>query len=100
MKKQQKKIKKLRHLRKKYRDLINDRIEKIFDFKKKLNAKIIIEKNFKEMKYINFNNDQHLKFIKRVTISINITIFKTTYKISHRNIFIITNFIFNKLKNK
>ena len=90
----------MRHLRKKYRDLINDRIEKIFDFKKKLNAKVIIEKNFKEMKYINFNNNKRLKFIKRVITSMSITIFKTIYKKSYRNISIITNFIFDKLKNK
>ena len=92
----------MRYLREKYRDLINNRIEKIFDFKKKLNAKIkiIIEKNFKEMKYVNFNDDRRFKFIKRVIISINITIFKIIYKSFHYNIFIIINFIFNKLKNK
>ena len=90
----------MRYLRKKYRDLIDDRIKKIFDFKKKLNIKIIIEKNFKEIKYMNFNNDRRLKFIKRVIISINITIFKIIYKSSRRNTFIMINSIFNKLKNK
>ena len=90
----------MRYLRKKYRDLIDDRIEKIFDFKKKLNAKIIIEKNLKKMKYVNFNDNRRLKFIKRVITSINITTFKITYKISHRNTSVIINFIFDKLKNK
>ena len=89
----------MRHLRKKYRDLIDDRIEKIFDFKKKLNAKIIIEENFKEIKYINFNNNRRLKFITRVIISMSITIFKT-YKSFHYNIFAIIDFILDKSKNK
>ena len=89
----------MRHLRKKYRDLINNRIEKIFDLKKELSAKVII-KNFKKMKYVNFNDDRRFKFIKRVTTSMNITAFKITYKNFHRNTFIVTNFIFNKLKNK
>ena len=86
-------------MRKKYRDLIDNRVEKIFNFKKKLNVKVIIEKNFKEIKYINFNNDRYLKFIKCVIASINITIFKT-YKSSRCNTFVITDFIFDKLKNK
>ena len=90
----------MRHLRKKYRDLIIDRIKKIFDFKKKLNVKIIIKKNFKEIKYINFNDNRRFKSIKRIIASMNITIFKIIYKSSRRNIFIITNFIFDKLKNK
>ena len=90
----------MRHLRKKYRDLINDRIKKIFDFKKKLSAKVIIEFFFKEIKYVNFDDDRRFKFIKRVITSINITIFKIIYKKFHRNIFIIINFIFDKLKNK
>ena len=90
----------MRHLRKKYRDLINDRIKKIFDFKKKLSAKVIIEFFFKEIKYVNFDDDRRFKFIKRVITSINITIFKIIYKNFHRNIFIIINFIFDKLKNK
>ena len=92
----------MRHLRKKYRDLTNDRIKKIFDFKKKLSVKIkiTIEKNFKEIKYVNFNDDRRFKLIKRIIASINITIFKITYKSFHRNTFIIIDFIFNKLKNK
>ena len=90
----------MRHLRKKYRDLINDRIKEIFDFKEKLNAKIIIEKNFKEIKYVNFNDDRRFKFIKRIITSINITIFKITHENSHRNTLIITNFILDKSKNK
>ena len=62
----------------------------------------ISKKNLKDTKYINFNDEiRRLNFIKRVTILINITIFKIIlYKITHRNIFIITNFIFNKSKNK
>ena len=90
----------MRYLRKKYRDLINDRVEKIFNFKKKLNVKIIIEKNFKKMKYINFNNNRRFKFIKRVIASMSIIIFKITYKSFRYNTFIIINFIFDKLKNK
>ena len=52
------------------------------------------------MKYINFNDNRRLKFIKRVITSINITTFKIRYKFSHRNTFIIINFIFDKSKNK
>ena len=89
-------------MREKYRDLINDRIKEIFDFKKKLSVKIkvIIEKDFKEIKYVNFNDDRRLKFIKRVITLMNITTFKIIYKNSRHNTFIIINFIFNKLKNK
>ena len=90
----------MRHLRKKYRDLIDDRIKKIFDFKKKLSVKVIIKKNFKEIKYINFDNNKRFKFIKRVITSINIITFKIIYKSSRRNIFIVINFILDKLKNK
>ena len=90
----------MRHLRKKYRDLINNRIKEIFDFKKKLSAKIIIEKDFKEIKYINFDNNKRFKFIKRVITSINITIFKIIYENFYRNTFVIIDFIFNELKNK
>ena len=92
----------MRYLRKKYRDLINDRIKKIFDLKKKLSVKtkITIEKNFKEMKYVNFDNDRRFKFIKRVITSMSIITFKITYKSFRRNTFIIIDFIFNKLNNK
>ena len=89
-------------MRKKYRDLINNRIKKIFDFKKELSAKIkiIIEKDFKEIKYMNSNDDRRFKLIKRVITSMSITTFKTIYKNSYRNIFVIINFILDKSKNK
>ena len=90
----------MRHLRKKYRDLINDRIKEIFDFKKKLSVKIIIEKDFKEIKYINFNDNRRFKLIKYIITLINITIFKIIYKKFRYNIFIVINFIFDKSKNK
>ena len=82
--------------------MIDDRVKEIFDFKKELSAKIkvIIEKNLKKMKYMNFDDDRRFKFIKRIIISINIIIFKITYKSFYYNTFIITDFIFDKLKNK
>ena len=99
--KKKKKKKKLRYLREKYRDLINNRVKKIFNFKKIVNIKIIIEKFFfKKTKYINFNNNRRFKFIKRIITLINIIIFKIIlYKSFYRNIFIIINFINNKSKN-
>ena len=79
--------------------MVDDRVKKIFDFKKKLNIKVIIEKDFKEMKYVNFDNDRRPKFIKCVITSMSITTFKT-YKSFCRNTFIVTDFIFDKSKNK
>ena len=101
LKKQQKEIERLRYLREKYRDLINNRVEEIFDFKKELSAKIAKE-NLKDTKYVNFDDEtyQRLKFIKRVITSMNITTFKIAlYEISRRNISAIMINIFINFKS-
>lgn len=60
LKKQQKKVKRLRYLCEKHRDLIDNRIKEIFNFKQRLNTKITNAKeNSKNMKYVNFNDETY-----------------------------------------
>ena len=70
------------------------KLKKKIDLKKELNERIT-KKNFKDIKYVNFNDEiyRRFKFIKRVITLINITTFKIILHISHFEIFIINNFI-------
>ena len=85
--------------------MINNRIEEIFNLKKELNAIKItpMKKNLKNTKYINFDDEiyRRLKFIKRVTASISITLFKIiSHEISRRHISVTDIFVNPKSNNK
>ena len=96
---QQEEVKRLRHLREKYRDLADDRAEEIFDLKEELSAKATTEEDPKEMEYVDSDDDRRPKLTKRATAPVSIAASKA-HGSSRRNTPAVTDSILGKSKNK